>query len=430
MDTTPGTVLNNTTESPATVMSNPSVKPTQDPLTAQELVRAIVAARQNVEHTPQTDEIFSHLESVGSRLRAEVGGETYFVFADTIARFRNEMDKDYPIDKHLGLSIPHRLYDINTIFSFTSQELFAAAREYDEEKYAARCRSSKPNYEPHPAFDRFNKMAEELTSKCNINLYYERATKENALTVPPWLNDADAQSYNGFPDTLLDRQSPGWGLELAESSERRGSISSDRTDLPDFTARELLDAGIALDAEMRANNCETGTPDYSPHPAYDRFMEMKPQMEDSESLCLFMIQEQLGRAGVSQWLSLEATYRVMEHQTLDNRPGMTLIDAADIVDHFKRPEVESISLENIQCPICFIDFNEPAPDEINNTPVRAPCCNQIFGRGCYIKALEGDKRCPMCRTGFEIEITTAPVDELTALTVRDASSSRADGTQL
>jgi hypothetical protein len=65
--------------------------------------------------------------------------------------------------------------------------------------------------------------------------------------------------------------------------------------------------------------------------------------------------------------------------------------------------VESVSLENIACPICFIDWDEPTPDEIDNTQVKSPCCNQIFGRDCYIKALEGDKRCPMCRVGFVIE---------------------------
>jgi hypothetical protein len=130
MITTPNAAVSTTAKLLVTIMSNSSVTPAQDLLTAQELVRAIVAARQNVKGTPPPDEILSHRESLGIHLRTEVGDETQFIFANTIACFKDGMDSNYPIDKHLGLSIPHRPYDINTTFPFASQIPSAAARKY------------------------------------------------------------------------------------------------------------------------------------------------------------------------------------------------------------------------------------------------------------------------------------------------------------
>jgi hypothetical protein len=166
----------------------------------------------------------------------------------------------------------------------TASDVIHAGCSYEDEKYRHGCFGVFPNYTPHPAFDCFEAIAidplawdPQLTRVINETL----SSVDNSH---PWDGDLDVCRYRAFMATWhelrwrrIEQQSHQHQQHNTDNSN--GSISSytDVDDgrhtscslpsmisdlrslsppLPDlvFTARELLDTGIALDAATQANN--------------------------------------------------------------------------------------------------------------------------------------------------------------------------------
>jgi hypothetical protein len=161
-----------------------------------------------------------------------------------------------------------------------------------------------------------------------------------------------------------------------------------------------------METEMQTHDCTTTSLNYTPHPAYDKVMEMCDQLDEQYTCPLRFIEHNLGRQGLLQWLPLESVYLCTSREQLVQRrlfpdgyyddTTLSLTNASDLVATFEQLEIASIPAEDMECSICYLRFDEDSPN-FDNSPIKTPCCRQIFGKGCYMEALGSDARCPMCR---------------------------------
>jgi hypothetical protein len=227
-------------------------------------------------------------------------------------------------------------------------DIIMRGQEYEQEKYAHRCFGLFPNYTPHPAFLHLEAMALDSAAEGDdITQAIEHQMVSEGRTSHPWDGDglysdlyrpfiatwkefqwrkaedkAQQEHEGGNHDDSEDSESSRLGL-----SPTTGGYSSDddeqsvtqytlRSPTPTshelpFTACDLVSAGVALDVEMQKVNCNRKRPNYNPHPAYTRLMEMWTQLHSSGDYLLAFIYGQLGRADVVEWLSRVQTFRVM-----------------------------------------------------------------------------------------------------------------------
>jgi hypothetical protein len=396
-------------------------------ITAQEIVRAGAEVARELQNTNTPVEVdCSRFLNLVNNVRAEVGEDVFASFVHVAASL-------YPPAPEAP-EVP-----------FTLADAIRAGREYEEEKYAHGCYGCFPNYTPHPAFDRLEMMAlAPLPENFDVTqaITDEMANQEISR---PWDGDLHGYMYRSFMDTWEELL---WSRaeEQANRFARRhddddfsvfswtGANNDTLESLPGspvpinprpatppsaevpFTPREFLDAGIALDAEMQAHNCEAAHPTYTPHPAFDTFMEMWRLLRNTGGYALMFIHGGLGglgRAGVVEWISLAHTYHVLGDEMFfrdvdfllfsESRPQVMAWDTAvSIVDTFERTNIASLAPEDMRCAICYSDFDEtvlsPEGLPVDDSPVKTPCCGQIFGLNCFIQALLSDCRCSMCRT--------------------------------
>jgi hypothetical protein len=402
----------------------PSASALSTTITAQELVRAGAEVAEELQDTNTPVEVdCTRFLTMVNNLRAEVG-------EDVLASFVRVVASLYPPTTE------------SPEVQFTPADIIRAGREYEEEKYAHGCYSYVPNYTPHPAFDRFEMMALDPLAE---DPHVTQAIKDelaNQEILRPWDGDVYWYMYRSFMDTWDELQ-----CSRVEEQDNRlawrddddelsvlSYISADHATLeslpglpvslnpcsatpsPDdllFTPRELLDAGIALDAEMQANNCDAANPTYTPHPAFDAFMEMWRQLRSAGEYALMFIYGELGRPGMVEWVSLARTYHVLGEEMFfrvvrvvnsfpESRPPVMDRDSAsDIVGAFERIDVASLAPEDMRCAICYSNFDDivlgPEGLPVDDSPVKTPCCGQVFGRNCFVESLLSDCRCPMCR---------------------------------
>jgi hypothetical protein len=308
----------------------PSASALSTTITAQELVRAGAEVADELQDTNTPVEVdCTRFLTMVNNLRAEVG-------EDVLASFVRVVASLYPPTTE------------SPEVQFTPADIIRAGREYEEEKYAHGCYSYVPNYTPHPAFDRFEMMALDPLAE---DPHVTQAIKDelaNQEISRPWDGDVYWYMYRSFMDTWDELQ-----CSRVEEQDNRlawrddddelsvlSYISADHATLeslpglpvslnpcsatpsPDdllFTPRELLDAGIALDAEMQANNCDAANPTYTPHPAFDAFMEMWRQLRSAGEYALMFIYGELGQPGMVEWVSLARTYRWHVHITSSAR---------------------------------------------------------------------------------------------------------------
>jgi hypothetical protein len=159
---------------------------------------------------------------------------------------------------------------------------------------------------------------------------------------------------------------------------------------------------------MQKANCNRERPNYNPHPAYTRLMELSTQLRSSGDYPPAFIYGQLGRAGVVEWVSLVRTFRVMgdymffRHPHTDTRPDAVDRDLAlSIVGDIEWLNVKSLAPKDMRCCICYSNYNEVVLDTdgstVDDSPVKTPCCGQMIGRNCLVESLVSDCHCPMCR---------------------------------
>lgn len=297
----------------------------------------------------------------------------------------------------------------------TRHQLHVAGVEYEQEKYTAQCKDSVPNYEPHPAYSRFLELATNMVPLGDfIESFFEDDLPESGIMPHPWDHNPDALEYKGFSTVLDDLLERGPALAFDRSLLLD---PDDPTHFP-FTVQELIDAGVAMETEMQAHECTTTSPNYTPHPAYDNVLEMCDQLDQQRTCPLRFIEHNLGRQGLLQWLPLESVYLCTSRDQLVERrlfpegyyddTELFIAKASDLIATFEQLEIASIPAEDMECSICYLRFDEASPN-FDNSPIKTPCCRQIFEKGCYIGALGSDARCPMCRRHVtELEHVPAP----------------------
>jgi hypothetical protein len=89
--------------------------------------------------------------------------------------------------------------------------------------------------------------------------------------------------------------------------------------------------------------------------------------------------------------------------------------AKDFVNSLPTVAVDSISKEDMRCALCWCDFDEPAVEGTDNTPVVAPCgsaCPHRFGRDCMVNIVKSASLilCPLCRQPLGFEMPECPFD--------------------
>jgi len=227
-----------------------------------------------------------------------------------------------------------------------------------------------------------------------------------------------------------------------------GSISPSAAGL--CSPLELYDAGQAFNAEMRDHGCCGPVPGYTPHPAYDRFLELYDELREAGLHPLGFLEdnypgmdeytpfrrnmEECSTCGCLEYICHveddEGNIRCSENfedssddadenggenssagdfdiyndddieddevefygRDMDDEEAFEFVSALDTVD------LASIAPDDMKCAVCWDDFDDVMDRGIDTTPVRTPCCRQIFMKDCLVEALVGDDvRCPMCR---------------------------------
>jgi len=196
-----------------------------------------------------------------------------------------------------------------------------------------------------------------------------------------------------------------------------GSISPSAAGL--CSPLELYDAGQALNAEMHDHGSRGPVPNYTPHPAYDRFLELYEELREAglhplgflednypgmdeytpfrrnmeecstcgclEYICHIDDDEGNSRciesfedssAGASDIYSDDGFYG----RDMDDEEAFDFVSALDTVD------LASIAPDDMKCAICWDDFDDVIDRGIDTTPVRTPCCRRIFMKDCLVEA--------------------------------------------
>jgi len=416
-------------------MSDSSAAPVQAPITVAELIRASVAVRTEREATNNIGPATIQMDELMESLVQEVGEAAFANLARDLTRWIPPS----PPPSHGSPFIPGtygpplsppswaRPMPPGSFSEFgrfgrwdaaTRHQLYVAGVEYEQEKYTAQCKDSVPNYEPHPAYSRFLELATNMNPLGDFfESFFEDDLPESGVMPHPWDQDPDALEYKGFYTVLEDllEHGPALGFERSHSLH-----PNDPARFP-FTAQELMDAGVAMEAEMQAHDCTTISPNYTPHPAFDKLLEMCDQLTDQHTSPHAFVDHNLRREGLLQWLSLESVYLCTSRAELLRRPlfpeddyddtTLSLTEASDLVATFEQLEIASIPAEDMECSICYLRFDEDSPN-FDNSPIKTPCCRQIFGKGCYMEVLGSDARCPMCRRHIR-ELKHVPAPDMT-----------------
>jgi hypothetical protein len=130
---------------------------------------------------------------------------------------------------------------------------------------------------------------------------------------------------------------------------------------------------------------------------------------------LQFIYAELGLDDVAGWASLVQVYNAIgdfmffrsyvpiSRSSVPTPSSQTMNrdQASSIVDTFERLEIASFTPKDIQCLICYSNFDDTVPGTdgalVDDSPVETPCCGQILDRDCFIETLLNDCRCLMCR---------------------------------
>ena len=244
----------------------------------------------------------------------------------------------------------------NTPVPFTVLQFLAAGYLLEEEWIQRQCDIDDyiPDYEPCPAFDIVATMAVELEKRGHAPVDFLRAGL-NEAGPPPNLENFEGSEFERI---LRDWKE----IEPLEVGLRAYVDSDELLYLPD-------DFSVNTNY-LRLMGGLTAAAEYGEAPflaSHDRVME---EIRDDE--------EQFARL----WLL----------STPANR-----LEIFDFVNGLEKPGIASIAPEDMACPVCLEDFHATTP-LIDHKPIKAPCCRQLFGRGCLVEALVCDRtRCPMCR---------------------------------
>jgi len=210
-----------------------------------------------------------------------------------------------------------------------------------------------------------------------------------------------------------------------------------------FTARELLDAAVALDHEMATHHCTVVPPTYTPHPVYDQYIAMHAQLSMNELSPIWFVRESLGDAGydeminlhfrvvdrVEEFLSEAARRRAYEDHfgdlvgygeliaysdgsarapspTLPDSQTFSFLDRGEALEFLSSLEVVNLASMDPadRCSICWDGYVETAT-EFDHTPLRLPCCGQVLGHDCVLAVVQDNRPlCPLCRQDMVIAL--------------------------
>jgi hypothetical protein len=205
-----------------------------------------------------------------------------------------------------------------------------------------------------------------------VESFFEDDLPESGIMPHPWDQDQDAHEYKGFYtvlDDLTREHRPSLRVDRSFSEDYPRSLDADDPIRISFTAQEFVDAGVAMETEMQAHNSITSSPNYTPHPAYEKDLEMCDQLHDQLTFPLHFIENNLGGQGLLQWISLELVYRSttctqLLHWRLfsDDNTTLSVFEASDLVATFEQLEIASIPAEDMECSICYLRLNEASPE--------------------------------------------------------------------
>jgi hypothetical protein len=86
----------------------------------------------------------------------------------------------------------------------------------------------------------------------------------------------------------------------------------------------------------------------------------------------------------------------------DTRPYAVDRDLAlSIVGDLESIDAASLTPEDLRCCICYSNYDDGSP--VDDSPIKTPCCRQMFGRNCLVEALMKECHCPMYRACYVAE---------------------------
>ncbi|KAK1833806.1 hypothetical protein QBC39DRAFT_40632 [Podospora conica] len=160
-------------------------------------------------------------------------------------------------------------------------------------------------------------------------------------------------------------------------------------------ARSRLGAAAALQAEY-----DSGDDPY----------DIGDMVGDEEETMRFIDQIHHDTGGVTREARHNTTEerRIREQQVLRGQMSTKRVASKKALAQLQSVDIASLDESEKTCVICYNEFGIPNPEGIQETPLRLPNCQHIFGEHCIKKWFEESDSCPYCRDKVHSESVAVP----------------------